>query len=69
MNRKYDGPLSNFAYNCKLRHYKVDIPSKEMLETALKSFEGTVIAISHDRQGLTRPSTLSRFVTQTPPHF
>ena len=30
-------------------HVIVDIPSKELLETALRSFEGTVIAVSHDR--------------------
>ena len=27
----------------------LDIPSKQMLEEALRSFEGTVLAISHDR--------------------
>ena len=24
MNRKYDGPLSGFAFNCNLHHYKKD---------------------------------------------
>ena len=35
----------------------LDIPSKEMLEEALQSFEGTVIAISHDRYFLRRIAT------------
>jgi len=35
----------------------LDIPSKEMLEEALQSFEGTVIAISHDRYFLRQIAT------------
>lgn len=35
----------------------LDIPSKEMLENALKSFQGTVIAVSHDRYFLRSIST------------
>ncbi len=27
----------------------LDIPSKEMLEDAIRNFDGTVIAVSHDR--------------------
>ena len=26
MNRKHDGPLSNFAFNCNLRHYTMAVP-------------------------------------------
>ena len=35
----------------------LDIPSKEMLEEALQSFEGTVTAISHDRYFLRQIAT------------
>lgn len=35
----------------------LDIPSKEMLEEALLSFQGAVIAVSHDRYFLRRVST------------
>jgi len=35
----------------------LDIPSKEMLEEAISSFEGTVIAISHDRYFLRQIAT------------
>jgi len=35
----------------------LDIPSKEMLEHAIRSFEGTVIAISHDRYFLRQIAT------------
>ena len=35
----------------------LDIPSKEMLEEAIKSFDGTVIAISHDRYFLRQIAT------------
>lgn len=35
----------------------LDIPSKEMLEEALVSFPGTVLAVSHDRYFLRRIST------------
>eukprot|EP00210_Caulerpa_lentillifera_P005106 g4878.t1 len=35
----------------------LDIPSKEMLEEALKSFEGSVIAVSHDRYFLKKIAT------------
>jgi hypothetical protein len=39
----------------------LDIPSKEMLEDALKQFEGSVIAVSHDRYFLRQIAT--RIVT------
>ena len=35
----------------------LDIPSKEMLEEAIGSFDGTVIAISHDRYFLRQIAT------------
>jgi len=35
----------------------LDIPSKEMLENAIRQFEGTVIAISHDRYFLRQIAT------------
>ena len=35
----------------------LDIPSKEMLENAIRRFEGTVIAISHDRYFLRQIAT------------
>jgi len=35
----------------------LDIPSKEMLEEALQRFEGSVIAVSHDRYFLRRIAT------------
>eukprot|EP01025_Chloroclados_australasicus_P020892 TRINITY_DN2198_c0_g2_i3.p1 TRINITY_DN2198_c0_g2~~TRINITY_DN2198_c0_g2_i3.p1 ORF type:complete len:699 (+),score=100.85 TRINITY_DN2198_c0_g2_i3:90-2099(+) len=35
----------------------LDIPSKEMLEEAIKSFEGSVIAVSHDRYFLRKIAT------------
>ena len=38
----------------------LDIPSKEMLENAIRRFEGTVIAISHDRYFLA-PNCHTRF--------
>ena len=39
----------------------LDIPSKEMLEEALLAFEGSVIAVTHDRYFLRR--TMTRIVT------
>ena len=35
----------------------LDIPSKEMLEEALQRFDGSVIAVSHDRYFLRRIAT------------
>ena len=35
----------------------LDIPSKEMLEDALIEFEGSVIAVSHDRYFLKKIAT------------
>jgi len=35
----------------------LDIPSKEMLEEAIKAFEGAVIAVSHDRYFLKQIAT------------
>jgi hypothetical protein len=35
----------------------LDIPSKEMLEEAVRAFEGSVIAVSHDRYFLRRIAT------------
>ena len=35
----------------------LDIPSKEMLEEAVRSFEGAVIAVSHDRYFLKQIAT------------
>lgn len=35
----------------------LDIPSKEMLEEALMKFEGSVIAVSHDRYFLKKIAT------------
>ncbi len=35
----------------------LDIPSKEMLEEALSNFEGTVLAVSHDRYFLRKIAT------------
>lgn len=35
----------------------LDIPSKEMLEEAIKEFEGSVIAVSHDRYFLKQITT------------
>ncbi|MBO4860335.1 MAG: ABC-F family ATP-binding cassette domain-containing protein [Clostridia bacterium] len=35
----------------------LDIPSKEAFETALESFEGTVLAVSHDRYFINRLGT------------
>ncbi len=40
----------------------LDIPSKEMLEEAIRAFEGTVIAVSHDRYFLRQISTRIRLV-------
>lgn len=42
----------------------LDIPSKEMLEEALVKFEGSVIAVSHDRYFLRKIAT--RVVTVMP---
>ena len=42
----------------------LDIPSKEMLEEALQRFDGSVIAVSHDRYFLRRIAT--RVVTVRP---
>ena len=39
----------------------LDIPSKEMLEEALLAFDGSVIAVTHDRYFLRR--TMTRIVT------
>ena len=39
----------------------LDIPSKEMLEDALRAFQGSVIAVSHDRYFLRKIAT--RIVT------
>lgn len=39
----------------------LDIPSKEMLEEALRQFQGSVIAVSHDRYFLRQIAT--RIVT------
>ena len=39
----------------------LDIPSKEMLEDALLAFDGSVIAVTHDRYFLRR--TMTRIVT------
>ena len=37
LNRKYDDPLSNFAFNCNLRHYKkVVYERKEISEEITK---------------------------------
>lgn len=43
----------------------LDIPSKEMLEEAIRDFQGAVIAVSHDRWvqlmlKMTQPSTAHR---------
>lgn len=35
----------------------LDIPSKEMLEEAIKNFEGSVVAVSHDRYFLKQVAT------------
>jgi ATPase subunit of ABC transporter with duplicated ATPase domains len=35
----------------------LDIPSKEMLESALKQFDGAVLAVSHDRYFLRQVAT------------
>jgi len=35
----------------------LDIPSKEMLEEAIQAFEGSVIAVSHDRYFLRKIAT------------
>lgn len=35
----------------------LDIPSKEMLEEAIKKFEGSVVAVSHDRYFLKQIAT------------
>lgn len=35
----------------------LDIPSKEMLEEALRQFQGSVIAVSHDRYFLRKIAT------------
>ena len=35
----------------------LDIPSKEMLEEAIRAFEGAVIAVSHDRYFLKQIAT------------
>ena len=43
----------------------LDIPSKEMLEEALQRFDGSVIAVSHDRYFLRRIAT--RVVTVRTP--
>ena len=37
MNLKYDGSLSNFAFNCNLRHYNKAIPK---LSIALICWDG-----------------------------
>jgi len=42
----------------------LDIPSKEMLEDALRAFQGSVIAVSHDRYFLRKIAT--RIVTARP---
>ena len=52
----------------------LDIPSKEMLEEALISFEGAVLAVSHDRYFLKRIATRVVQVRVTdasvcPPHL
>lgn len=43
----------------------LDIPSKEMLEEALQQFEGSVLAVTHDRYFLRRIAT--RIVTVSHP--
>ena len=66
-------PASNSCLRCRTRAARceparslllldeptnhLDIPSKEMLEEALRSFEGTVLAVSHDRYFLRRIAT------------
>ena len=46
----------------------LDIPSKEMLEDALKQFEGSLIAVSHDRFFLRQIATRIVTVSTPPPH-
>ena len=43
----------------------LDIPSKEMLEEAVKQFEGSLIAVSHDRYFLRQIATRVITVSQT----
>lgn len=44
----------------------LDIPSKEMLEEAIKQFQGSLIAVSHDRYFLRQIATRVITVSQAP---